>query len=457
MNLDPISTEELSRKILLHSRRLISLIAPTLLEAIYALHEQACSLPGPLSTDGRTLWFHPDTVVEDFRKDRDSVARQLLHVTNHCLLGHLELRSSFPDSRPFDCAADLKAAQLANGLCGGTFATHPSRDIFLDFDNVTHLLPLCKSLQSTDHQGDRLRRIAGCTYFDDHDLWDSPILAASAPPGCSSDEGDERAPSAPTASDGEDGESDRSDAPDWDRIRQSMLDSSLGKLPGTCAGLLMENFSVHERGMSFSAFLRRFTCLEERMLPDPDSFDVRWYHLGMEYYGNIPLLEPSEISEPPLPDDLVVALDVSGSCHGETCHRFLKELLGLLRDISAGAARFRVLLLLCDTKIQKELLLETPEQVDALFADFTITGFGGTDFRPVFDRIAHLRRDGSLPRVQGLLYLTDSYGTYPDHPTDYPTAFLIPNEDRDYLPTGTEWITRLYLNEHDFTLKEATT
>jgi hypothetical protein len=244
-------------------------------------------------------------------------------------------------------------------------------------------------------------------------------------------------------------------APDWSRIRQSMLDGNSGKLPGNCAGMLQENFSVEERGMSFSEFLRRFASPEERMLLDPDTFDVRWYHLGMEYYGDIPLLEPSELSEPPLPDDIVVALDVSGSCHGETCKRFLKELLGILRDISAGAPRFRVYLLLCDTMIQKEILLETAEQVETLFADFTVTGFGGTDFRPVFDRVARLREEGVLPRVRGLLYLTDSYGAYPSHPTDYPTAFLIPAEDRGYLPRGTEWITRLYLNETDFTLKEA--
>ena len=84
-----------------------------------------------------------------------------------------------------------------------------------------------------------------------------------------------------------------------------------------------------------------------------------------------------------------------------------------------------------------------------------LKGFGGTDFRPVFDRVAQLRADGALPRIRGLLYLTDGYGSYPDAPTDYPTAFLIPSEDRNHFPRGTEWITRLYLNEHDFTLKEA--
>lgn len=454
MALDLTGMEAFARKVLLHSRRRITHIAPILLEAIYALPEQVRPIPGPLSTDGSTLWFHPETVVADFRKDRDSVARQLLHVTIHCLLSHLDLRDGFPDPRPFDCAADLKAAQFAQGLCGTAFAVnYNGRNGFSDFERVPHLRPLYETLQQDTYEGNHYRQSAKGVRFDDHDLW-SPLMEVPAPEAASngsSSDGDVRV----SAQSGQGTTEGTADGPDWDRIRQSMLDGSCGKLPGTCSGMLTETFSVEQRGISFSEFLRRFAAPEERMLLDPDTFDVRWYHLGLEYYGDIPLLEPSELSEPPLPDDIVVALDVSGSCHGETCKRFLQELLGILRDISAGAPRFRVYLLLCDTLIQKEVLLETAEQVEALFADFTVTGFGGTDFCPVFDRVAQLREEGVLPRVRGLLYLTDSYGTYPSHPTDYPTAFLIPAEDGGYLPHGTEWITRVYLNETDFTLKEA--
>jgi len=467
MTLDPTGAEELARKILLHSRRRITQLAPILLEAVYALPERVRPLPGPLSTDGCSLWFHPETVVADFRKDRDSVARQLLHVTNHCLLGHLEVRRSFPDTRPFDCAADLKAAQFAEGLCGRDFAVNHNRhNGYLDFEQIAHLRPLYEVVQRDDYDGEHSRQSAKAARFDDHDLW-APLIQTTAAGAASSGNSSGDSPSKGRSGNGSgngknsgqnsQGEGTGTDhAPDWNRIRQSMLGGKNGKLPGTCAGQLRENFSVSERGMSFAEFLRRFASSEERMLLDPDSFDVRWYHLGLEYYGDIPLLEPSELSEPPLPDDIVVALDVSGSCHGETCKRFLKELLGILRDISAGAPRFHVCLLLCDTEIQKEVLLETTEQVESLFADFTVTGFGGTDFRPVFDRVAKLREEGVLPRVRGLLYLTDGWGTYPATPTDYPTAFLIPAEDRGYLPNGTEWITRLYLNENDFTLKEAT-
>lgn len=458
MALDHTGTETLARKILLHSRRRISHIAPILLESIYALPERVRPFPGPLSTDGNSLWFHPQQVVEDFRKDRDAVARQLLHVTSHCLLGHLELRGTFPLSKAFDCAADLKAAQFAAGLCGSPFANNHSAPYACEFDDIMHLSPLYQTLTTPPADGcseyllPRLQHQSQAARFDDHALWAIPVTTLSLPSDADASDapnglglGEEAACSA----------SGGSAPPDWDRIRQSMLDGNGGKLPGNCAGLLQENFSVPQRGMSFAQFLKRFAAPEERLLLDPDTFDPRWYHLGLEYYGDIPLLEPSELSEPPLPDDIVLAVDVSGSCHGEVCKRFLKETLGILRDISAGAARFRVLLLLCDTEIQKEVLLETSEQVDALFASFTVTGFGGTDFRPVFQRVEQLRREGQLPRVRGLLYLSDGCGPFPATPSDYPTAFLIPEEDARFWPKDVTWVTRLFLNDTDFTLKEA--
>ena len=430
----PAELEALARKLLLYSRRRLTHTAPILLESVYSMPDQVRPTPGPLSTDGRAVWFDPQRVVEDFRKDHDSVARQLLHITTHCLLGHLGLRPVFEKADVFDMAADLKAAQFAEAICGLSLAASDTED---SYASLSHLRPLYQSLQE-------LRRSyytsqAKAARFDDHTLW-SPPPALSAEGGSSSDE-------VGTAG---------NSSPDWSRLRQSMLDGRSGKLPGNAAGLLTENFSVPDRGMSYAHFLRRFAAPQERMLLDPDSFDVRWYHLGLEYYGDIPLLEPSELSEPPLPDDLVIALDTSGSCSGEVCKRFLKETLGILRDISGSVSRFRVLFLQCDTKIQQELLLETPEQVEELFQSFAAHGFGGTDFRPVFERVEERRQDGTLPRVRGLLYLSDGYGVFPDRPTDYPTAFLIPEEDRAGYADSVSWITRLYLDEDSFTLKEAT-
>ena len=435
MRSDYSGVEELARKILHHSRRRITQLAPALLECIYIMPERVRPTPGPLSTDGRTLWFHPEQVVEDFRTDRDCVVRQLLHVTLHCLLGHLELRREAEHKKPFDCAADLKVAEFVRDVFGGPFVTVDGRN-YQYFDDCGHIRPLYHRLAEGGRESGGLYRAGRQARLDDHDLWEPPQGGAQAAVGAG-------------------GGTEEDAGPNWADIRVSILEGKSGKLPGTGAGMLRESFAVEERGMSYEHFLRRFVSPRERMLLDPDSFDARWYHLGLELYGDVPLLEPSELSEPPVPDDIVIALDTSGSCDGDLCRRFLRETLGILRDISAGTSRFRVLLLQCDTKIQQEALLESAQQVEELFEGFQVRGFGGTDFCPVFDRVEELRADGTLPRVRGLLYLSDGWGSFPSTPADYPTVFLIPAEEDPAWPSQASWITRLYLNEHDFTLKEA--
>ena len=252
------STEEMARKILLHSRRRITQLAPVLLESVYALSEKVSSIPAALYADGKTLWFCPQRVVEDFRADRDSVARQLLHAIAHCLLGHTELRDTFEEKRCFDWAADLKAAEFAEGLCGRAFTANRA-DHLGSLERGIHFSPLYETLKEGAYEGRCLRRIAVELHLDDHSLWSAEGMKIE---GACAESGDRAA------------EEDCA-APDWERIRRSMLECSGGKLPGQCAGMLEETLGVRERGMSFAAFLKRFAASHERMLMDPDTFDSR--------------------------------------------------------------------------------------------------------------------------------------------------------------------------------------
>jgi len=411
---------ELARKILHHSRRRLTQLVPLLLTAVYALEDRIRDTPGPLSTDGTHLWYDPEWVIRDFRADHDAVARQLLHVTLHCLLGHLPLRPSMPSKASFDAAADWKVYEFTTAL-GIFFALHKGET---RPDPLTRVLPYCEPALpafSAALQNDRERRMAlhkkirsHRLVLDDHHLW-HPQTAAAAPQPASAGIGQP---------DGENGGT----SPDWKNMLHDLClaadrSSQWGHLRGTVA----EHFDpTAENALSYEDFLRRFAFPEERLLLDPDSFDPKWYHLGIAHYGDIPLLEPSELSEPPAPNDIVIALDTSGSCSGDICRRFLRETLNLLRDIAAGTRTFRVLLLQCDTEIQQELLLESTDDMDTLAETFAPQGFGGTDFRPVFARIDQLIGDGTLPRVQGLLYLSDSFGRFPAEPPEYPTVFILP-------------------------------
>ena len=45
--------------------------------------------------------------------------------------------------------------------------------------------------------------------------------------------------------------------------------------------------------------------------------------------------------------------------------------------------------------------------------DLTLYGRGGTDFRPAFEYIEELRKNGELTKLDGMLYFTDGMGVYP--------------------------------------------
>ena len=80
----------------------------------------------------------------------------------------------------------------------------------------------------------------------------------------------------------------------------------------------------------------------------------------------------------------------------------------------------------------------------ALLGEHSYEGGGGTDFTPVFHRLAEYERRGG--RISCLLYYTDGCGIYPEEGVDFPCYFIFSDEyDRfnEWLP---EWITGVQLN-----------
>lgn len=456
----PAGQDALARKILHYSRQRLSRLVPALLPALYTLKDQCRPLPGPLSTDGRSLGYHPQQVIQDFQADRDGPARQLLHVTLHCLLGHLPARPEASHPALLDAVADIRVDSLAEALAGSFFSASrqaPPDDILFWFRindvvelcNLPGTLSSCCNIIQNDFAACRELLDSAPHYrVDDHNLWHQP-----SPSGQSGDE--------PSAQQGQD-EPEGIDGPDWDRLflqfGKALGDQSCdwGSLPGFFS---QEFHPAPENQISYARFLRRFAAPREQLRADPDSIDAKWYHLGLSLYGDIPILEPCEVCDRPIPDQLVIALDTSGSCGGEICARFLRETLNLLRDITGGRPTFRILLLQCDCQIQKELLLEHSDQLDRFLSDFIPQGFGGTDFCPVFQRVEELRQSGTFRSVRGLLYLSDGFGDFPEKQPDYPVTFLIPRSQDQSItlePKFPHWVTPLWLDMDHNTVKEAT-
>ncbi len=108
---------------------------------------------------------------------------------------------------------------------------------------------------------------------------------------------------------------------------------------------------------------------------------------------------------------IAVAVDTSGSIDEELLNRFLGELEGICAECRPSS----VTLIDCDTEVNS---VRECDPSDPLPRDFA--GGGGTDFRPVFERVAE------DPPVC-LIYFTDLDGTFPEHEPSFPVFWATYN------------------------------
>lgn len=217
---------------------------------------------------------------------------------------------------------------------------------------------------------------------------------------------------------------------------------------GEEAGSLMANLSVANRKRyDYADFLRRFMVVTEETQLNMDEFDYLYYTYGMELYGNMPLIEPLEYKETQRVRDFVIALDTSESVSGPLIKRFLSHTFDILKSSESYTTEVNVHIIQCDARVQADLKVSSLRDVDALMERMLVRGFGGTDFRPVFDYVETLRRTGELTDLKGLIYFTDGLGQFPEHPPDYDTAFVFMDEGDGLLPPVPPWAMKVVIDE----------
>ena len=119
---------------------------------------------------------------------------------------------------------------------------------------------------------------------------------------------------------------------------------------------------IYRSKYDYRKFLKQFCRLREEVELDTESFDYIFYSFGMEHYGNIPLIEPLEYKEVNRLEELVIAIDTSGSCSGETVQRFLGETYGILSEKENFFSRMKVYIVQCDCFIQKVDVIHSEEE-----------------------------------------------------------------------------------------------
>ena len=98
----------------------------------------------------------------------------------------------------------------------------------------------------------------------------------------------------------------------------------------------------------------------------------------------------------------------------------------------------------CDAEIQRDDKIRSKEEFEELMKNFKLSGFGGTDFRPVFNYVDELVRKKEFENLKGLIYFTDGYGTFPDKKPEYDTAFIFIDDDYGQ-PKIPVWAIKLVL------------
>jgi predicted metal-dependent peptidase len=117
--------------------------------------------------------------------------------------------------------------------------------------------------------------------------------------------------------------------------------------------------------------------------------------------------------------DVVVAVDTSGSIGQRELDMFMAEMSGILEDVRPK----RLFIMWCDAKVHRTDEANDVSDLRAIRCKGA-PGGGGTSFVPVFEEIA---KQGIQP--EALVYLTDSYGTFPDRAPQFPVIWgnITPN------------------------------
>jgi predicted metal-dependent peptidase len=107
---------------------------------------------------------------------------------------------------------------------------------------------------------------------------------------------------------------------------------------------------------------------------------------------------------------LNVVLDTSGSMADE-----IPRALGAIAAFCEAVAVDRVRVLQCDVSVTSDELL-APEEL----AQYTITGYGGSDLTPAMERLA------ADPQVRAAAIITDGDVQYPAEPMPYAVLWVVP-------------------------------
>ena len=375
-----------------------------------------------IGTDGLNVFYDPQALVRLFAADPARLRHTYLHLLLHGLYRHI-LPPEGVDRALWDLACDMVTERILLPEQQDALAGTDERRRCLALLGPQALAPeaVMHRISLLPYPRAELERLFA---FDDHRLWGTQAEQAV----------EER------------WENARSCAQSFRKSERSQLED--GAEADTAVTLLPPR-KKSER--SYRNYLRKFAVPGEEIEPDLESFDYIYYGLGLQVYGNLPLIEPLEYREVWRIRELVIAIDTSESCEGETVKRFLEETYAILSSSESFFHKMNVHIIQCDAAVQMDKRITSKEELAQFMEDFELRGSGGTDFRPVFQYVDKLIAERAFQNLKGLIYFTDGYGIFPKRRPPYDAAFVFYHED--YTDVGVPpWAMKLILGKEDLSL-----
>jgi len=402
--------------------------------ALAELRVQERQNTGCLATDGSTCFYDPIYVLKCYQKNPGYLTRAYLHMLLHCIFLH-QFQYDRLERDQWDLAADLAVENviLELGLTGTALeedelAARKLKILREDVGALTaeRIYRYFRQNGISYGEAEELRRLFE---RDVHFLWRDSLSEK------------ERLPGKPA-------ERLEMSKEQWEKISERVkanLKSFSGK-----GGSLEENLEEATRDRyDYSEILRQFTVMSEEIGVNDDEFDYVYYTYGLEQYGNLPLIEPLEYKESKKVKEFVIAIDTSASCRDGIVKAFLKKTYSLLKVGENFFHRINVHIIQCDNQVQSDTKITSWEDFDRFLKFGKLTGFGGTDFRPVFFYVDRLREQKEFENLKGLIYFTDGYGIYPEHMPDYQVIFAFLGEDENRGPVPS-WSRKVILEDEEF-------
>ena len=212
--------------------------------------------------------------------------------------------------------------------------------------------------------------------------------------------------------------------------------------------MVMSLKEVNREKYEYENFLKKFAVLNEAMKINDDEFDYVFYTLGLNLYGNLPLVEPLEYKDVKKIKEFVIAIDTSGSVAGEKVQAFVRKTYNILKQQESFGRKINLHIVQCDAKVQNDTKITSLDDLETYFSDMKLYGFGGTDFRPVFAYVDELIEKKEFINLKGLIYFTDGCGTFPERKPPYETAFVFVDDNYNNYDVPS-WAIKLILESKD--------